>query len=183
MIQAVHRQGSEGMLLKHPEEIRRQIQKDEPPVVSYQEHLSGVVTSYVCSLSVYLKESNTMTACKIPTEKLIQLGFKYNVIPHTEALVVALLYMKRLVTRLIAVSHENQARQLLTRLSAYQIFALCLLMSLKMLEDNPFNNESFARLSGIQLSLLNKTELAFLSIFDYSLHIPTEAFEELQAAI
>lgn len=176
------RQASQ-LALKHPQEIRENV-VIAPKIddISFEEYQRSLVTAYVCSLSVYLTEPNTM-ACKIPTEKLMELGIKYKVIPHNEALLVALLYMKKLVTKLIAVAQDSDARQLLTRLSAYQIFSLCLLMSLKILEDNPFNNESFARLCGIQLSLLNKMELAFLVFFDFNVHVTAEEFDRLTSAI
>jgi hypothetical protein len=166
--------------LKHPEEIRESNKNKRLKQLSQEEYLQTVVAGYVASLGMHLGDNNAIHSKDI-AERLMQLGVKYNVIPHNESLIVTLVYMKRLVGKMN--DQVSDDLYFLKSSSAYHIFAICLLMSLKMLEDNPFNNESFSRLSGIKLKLLNDMEIAFLKVFDFSINVSVDDFDIANDAI
>ena len=84
-------------------------------------------------------------------------------------LITALIYMDRLVTK------DNRK---FTKASKNNIFSTCLLLAMKMLDDECCENKEFAAAWGVKIDRLNEFEREVLNIIEFDLVICEEDYKE-----
>ncbi|KAK9756746.1 hypothetical protein RND81_01G118200 [Saponaria officinalis] len=94
--------------------------------------------------------------------------FKYSKC-SASCLVVAYIYMDLFI---------QQTSCYVTSLDVHRIFVTCLLLGVKFLEDECFNNSYFAKIGGVSCAEMNKLELKLLSTLNYRLHVTLETFDQ-----
>ena len=85
-----------------------------------------------------------------------------------QCFILAIIYVDRLVARGMMVNSRSVHRILLT----------CLLIAIKFLDDDLFDNQSFSKFGGISNSELNSLEVELLDFLEYDIVVEQRHFEE-----
>jgi hypothetical protein len=145
-------------LFRHPSE-HRDIQK-----------AADFVSEFLYALTTKSGENSNATIEM--TLAFLSKCLKYSVITSEEPIVMALIYLQRL----------NEKR-FLSQTPTYAATAACVMLATKQLEDCPFNNESFSRLSQLGLADLNALELAILLALDWKVTVSNEEYSAARSSI
>jgi len=87
--------------------------------------------------------------------------------------VFASVYIQRLRAKRVVVNQYN----------VHRLFLVSVLLAIKYLDDDYFNNFSYAMFGGIPLKELNSMEQEMLDFLDYRLMVTSEEFEEYNTRI
>jgi len=87
--------------------------------------------------------------------------------------VLATVYIQRLRAKRVVINQYN----------VHRLFLISTLLSIKYLDDDHFNNYSYAMFGGIPLKELNSLEEEMLVFLDYRLLVTSEEFEEYDIRI
>ncbi len=103
--------------------------------------------------------------------QLLQRAEEYQIVGHG-SMIAAVLYVHRFL---------RMSQSPLTAANSVPLFTAALCVANKYLEDVPYNNLTFSRLSGIPTRLLSHLELHFLAAIRFRMAISQENFETLHS--
>ena len=93
--------------------------------------------------------------------------FKHFCQPEGSTLLISIIY----IDRFCEMSHLK-----LTIQNIQKIFLISIVLAIKYNEDSHFNNETYAKVGGINLCDLNKLESIFLNTVGFNMNIKTELY-------
>ncbi|XP_009760204.1 cyclin-P3-1-like isoform X3 [Nicotiana sylvestris] len=135
--------------------LERTVQKNEKAMKGSKER--GVVTVFHGTRSPVLT-----------VQQYIERIFKYsNCSPS--CFVVAYVYLERFL---------NLTDCLLTSLNVHRILITSIVLAVKFVDDDCYNNAYYAKVGGITTAELNKLEMKFLAALDFRLHVSVESFDK-----
>lgn len=105
---------------------------------------------------------------KSKIEKFLDIIQKHNVITFHD-IISAFVYLKKIIYN----------PNLLENRDFYHKFVIAVMLACKFNEDTPYNNESYNRLSGISLSIINDMELSFLFACNWEVVISQNEYEHV----
>ena len=85
-----------------------------------------------------------------------------------------------LITSIIYLDSVTQNGIYLTDYNIHTLLLICILIAIKMNEDNIYTNDYFAEVAGISLKKLNKIEHEFLNMNKFKLFVDKDIFEQYQ---
>jgi len=85
-----------------------------------------------------------------------------------ESYVVAMCYLKQL--------EQRNVLPILTTTSVHRVFFACLMLAVKVTEDETLNNADFAKVACIQLNILNEMELFLLNALNFVVTVSVDEF-------
>ncbi|KAH9616024.1 hypothetical protein KSS87_014842 [Heliosperma pusillum] len=71
----------------------------------------------------------------------------------------------------------QQTNSYVTSLNVHRLLFTCVLVAVKFLEDEHFDNSYFAKIGGISRTEMNNLELKLLSTLDYRLQVSVDTFD------
>ncbi|KAK4339618.1 hypothetical protein RND71_041080 [Anisodus tanguticus] len=135
--------------------LERSVQKNEKALKGSKER--GVVTVFHGTIAPVLT-----------VQQYIERIFKYsNCSPS--CFVVAYVYLERFL---------NLTDFLLTSLNVHRILITSIVLAVKIVDDDCYNNAYYAKVGGITTPELNKLEMKFLAALDFQLHVSVESFDK-----
>ncbi|KAL9248099.1 hypothetical protein vseg_021459 [Gypsophila vaccaria] len=88
--------------------------------------------------------------------------------------VVAYVYMERFI---------QQSECYVTALNVHRLLLACVLVAVKFLEDECFNNAYFAKIGGVSTAEINRLEIKLLLTLNYRFHVTLETFDHYCARL
>lgn len=85
-----------------------------------------------------------------------------------------------LITSIIYLDSVTQNGIYLTDYNIHTLLLICILIAIKMNEDDIYTNEYYAEVAGISLKKLNKIEHEFLNMNKFKLFVDKDIFEQYQ---
>lgn len=85
-----------------------------------------------------------------------------------------------LITSIIYLDSVTQNGIHLTDYNIHTLLLICILIAIKMNEDDIYTNEYYAEVAGISLKKLNKIEHEFLNMNKFKLFVDKDIFEQYQ---
>ena len=85
-----------------------------------------------------------------------------------------------LITSIIYLDSVTQNGIYLTDYNIHTLLLICILIAIKMNEDDIYTNDYYAEVAGISLKKLNKIEHEFLSMNKFKLFVDKNIFEQYQ---
>ena len=85
-----------------------------------------------------------------------------------------------LITSIIYLDSVTQTGIYLTDYNIHTLLLICILIAIKMNEDDIYTNEYYAEVAGISLKKLNKIEHEFLNMNKFKLFVDKDIFEQYQ---
>ena len=85
-----------------------------------------------------------------------------------------------LITSIIYLDSVTQNGIYLTDYNIHTLLLICILIAIKMNEDNIYTNDYYAEVAGISLKKLNKIEHEFLNMNKFKLFVDKDIFEQYQ---
>ena len=85
-----------------------------------------------------------------------------------------------LITSIIYLDSVTQNGIYLTDYNIHTLLLICILIAIKMNEDDIYTNDYFAEVAGISLKKLNKIEHEFLNMNKFKLFVDKDIFEQYQ---
>lgn len=107
------------------------------------------------------------------SEYLLRLKKYFNC--SVECYVVALIYIDKLMKKYSEIKFDNY--------TAHRLFLICLIISIKYLDDEIYTNKFYARASGITLLELNKLEIKTLQYLKYNIFVSKEEYDRYYSHI
>jgi len=154
----------------------------KPVEIPNVEVAPSYLTGTIAALLDYIIKENAKQELISPPECLFSTAWKYDwvdigdyvnrlkewIVCGTESFVVALCYFKRLESLGVLPTVNS--------LTIHRIFFTCLMLAVKMVEDETLNNADFAKVACIQLKDLNAMELFVVRVFRFECSIPVDEF-------
>ncbi|KAL3349565.1 hypothetical protein AABB24_022600 [Solanum stoloniferum] len=135
--------------------IERSVQKNEKALKGSNKR--GVVTVF-----------HGARAPVLTVQQYIERIFKYsNCSPS--CFVVAYIYLERFL---------SLTDCLLTSLNVHRLLITSIMLAVKFVDDDCYNNAYYAKVGGITTTELNKLEMKFLAALDFRLHVTVESFDK-----
>ncbi|XP_049399741.1 cyclin-P3-1 [Solanum stenotomum] len=135
--------------------VERSVQKNEKALKGSNKR--GVVTVF-----------HGTRAPVLTVQQYIERIFKYsNCSPS--CFVVAYIYLERFL---------NLTHCLLTSLNVHRLLITSIMLAVKFVDDDCYNNAYYAKVGGITTTELNKLEMKFLAALDFRLHVSVENFDK-----
>ena len=88
----------------------------------------------------------------------------------TESFVLCLVYIDRIIQK-----NKNYA---ISSLNVHRLLITAVMLAAKFSEDTYYNNAYYAKIGGVPCEELNKLELEFLFLVNFSLNVTAEVFEK-----
>ena len=85
-----------------------------------------------------------------------------------------------LITSIIYLDSVTQNGIYLTDYNIHTLLLICILIAIKMNEDDIYTNDYYAEVAGISLKKLNKIEHEFLNMNKFKLFVDKDIFEQYQ---
>ena len=85
-----------------------------------------------------------------------------------------------LITSIIYLDSVTQNGIYLTDFNIHTLLLICILIAIKMNEDDIYTNDYYAEVAGISLKKLNKIEHEFLNMNKFKLFVDKDIFEQYQ---
>ena len=85
-----------------------------------------------------------------------------------------------LITAIIYLDLVGQNEIYLTDYNIHTLLLICILIAIKMNEDNIYTNDYYAQVAGISLKKLNKIEHEFLNMNKFKLFVDKDLFDKYQ---
>jgi hypothetical protein len=154
----------------------------KPVEIPNVEVAPSYLTNTIAALLDYIIKENAKCESPANPDCLFSTAWKYDwveigdyidrlkewIVCGTESFVVAVCYFKRL---------EAQGMlPVINTLSVHRIFFTCLMLAVKMVEDETLNNADFAKVACIQLKDLNSMEVFVLRCLNFECSVPVEEF-------
>ncbi|KAA6402284.1 MAG: hypothetical protein EZS28_002196 [Streblomastix strix] len=84
---------------------------------------------------------------------------------------------------IISKSNKELLPFVLTKLNVYLVLLVCLMIAHKSNSDVPLSNFKWANLFGVNLSLLNESEIVVLKLLNFNTNIPEHVFQMYKESI
>jgi hypothetical protein len=150
-----------------------------PTVETVPEYLSASIANllhHIITENAQLKDAPVKQNCLFSTPwkyDWVQITdyvdrLKEWIVCGTESYVVALIFFRRL--------EAMGALPVINSLTVHRIFFACLMLAVKVTEDETLNNADFAKVACIQLKDLNNMEIFILESFAFCCTVTTEEF-------